>query len=233
MNNNNQIAIDGNNNIVLQDINGSHIYVNSDDGVRKLLREQEGKIQEILNLLKATNEPQIQQFTQKVDQIAGVLDWIDRDMEKAFDELNNVDWGNQRGTYYDLRDQWVNQPIGFSNSSFRSRLKVFVKSNWKMSAPIGAQEVIPPPSQQNLKAIQKEAKEKIIRGTDIAIKFLEEKLNDGETKNSLSLIKAAWQDYRKEEMLGLMDFSQKQQRANTLRYNVMKLIDGLTEDDLV
>lgn len=231
---NNQISIDGDNNIVLQDVHGSHVYINSDDGVRKLLEEQEGKMQEILSLLKAKNEPRIEQFAQKVDQITNVLDLIDTDMGRAFDELDKIAWGNRRGTYYDLKDEWVDRPQGFSNSNFRSRLKVFVKSHWNMSAPAhnGAQVVIPPPSQQNLKAIQKEAKEKIIKGTDVAIKFLEEKLKEGNAKNSLSLLKAEWQEYRKEEMLGLMDFSQKQLRGNGLRYKVMTLIDDLTEEDL-
>lgn len=229
----NKIAVDGNNNIVLQDVHGSHVYINSDDGVRKLIREQEGKIQEILNLLNAKNEPQIQQFTQKVSQIAGVLDLIDTDIEYAFDELDKMDWGNRRGTYYDLKTEWIDPPNGFSKSSFRSRLKVFVKSYWNMSASARVVEpVVPPLSQQNLKAIQKEAKEKIIKGTDMSIKFLEEKLKDGEAKTNLQLLKAEWQEYRKEEMLGLMDFNQKQQRGNTLRYKVMTLIDGLNENDL-
>lgn len=232
---NNQIAVDGNNNIVLQDVHGSHVYINSDDGVRKLLQEQEGKMQEILSLLKAMKEPPIAQFVQKVDQITNVLDLIDTDMGKAFDELDKVAWGNRRGTYYDLKDEWVDRPQGFSNSNFRSRLKVFVKSYWNTSttAHVTDQVVAPPISQQNLKAIQKEAKEKIIKGTDMSIKFLEEKLKDGEAKTNLQLLKAEWQEYRKEEMLGLMDFNQKQQRGNTLRYKVMTLIDGLTKEDLI
>lgn len=234
MSNNNQISIDGDNNIVLQDINGSHIYINSDDGVRKLIREQEGKIQEILQILQAQNTPQLQPFIQKISQISNILDLIDSDMESAFDELDRMDWGNRKGTYYDLKSEWIDPPMGFSKSSFRSRLKVLVKSylNTSSSFPVVYPIIVPPPSQQNLKAIQKEAKEKIIKGTDVAIKFLEEKLKEGNAKNSLSLLKAEWQEYRKEEMLGLMDFSQKQLRGNGLRYKVMTLIDDLTEEDL-
>ena len=37
--NSNHISLDGNHNIVIQDIQGSHIYVNSDEGVRQLLAE--------------------------------------------------------------------------------------------------------------------------------------------------------------------------------------------------
>lgn len=236
MSNNNQISIDGNNNIVLQDINGSHIYINSDDGVRKLLQEHEGRMQEILSLLKAKNEPRIEQFAQRVDQIAGVLDLIDRDMLAAFNQLDKVAWGNERGTYFDLKREWIDPPVGFSKTGFRDRLKVFVKMHWNTTTTNynGDQIVVSfPVSQQNLKAIQKEAKEKIIKGTDVAIKFLEEKLKDGDPKNSLSLLKAEWQEYRKEEMLGLMDFSQKQVRGNGLRYKVMTLIDDLTEEDLI
>lgn len=232
---NNQIAVDGNNNIVLQDVHGSHIYINSDDGVRKLLQEHEGKMQEILSLLKAKNEPQIAQFAQKVDQIASILDLIDMDMLAAFNQLDKVAWGNERGTYFDLKREWIDPPNGFSKSSFRSRLKIFVKSYWNTptSAHVVEPVAVPPIPQQNLKAIQKEAKEKIIKGTDVAIRFLEEKLKDGEAKTNLQLLKAEWQEYRKEEMLGLMDFNQKQQRGNTLRYKVMTLIDGLTEEDLI
>lgn len=144
-------------------------------------------------------------------------------MLAAFELLEQLDWGNRRGTYSDFKIEWVDPPQGFSKSNFRNRLKAFV-TTFAQSKGVSPQ--------QNLSAIQKEAKEKIIKGTNLAINFLEEELKSGNAKNFLALIKAEWQQYRKEEMLGSMDFNQKQQRGNTLRYKLITFIDDLKEDDL-
>ena len=128
---NNHISIDGDNNLVIQDVHGSHIYVNSDEGLKKLLKEQSDKLNEVLQLLQSQNEPQLQQFSQQVQQITQVLDLIDSDMDAAFNALDKVNWGSRKGTYNDLKGEWIEPPIGFSKSQFRSRLKIFVKSYWK------------------------------------------------------------------------------------------------------
>ena len=128
---NNHISIDGNNNLVIQDVHGSHIYINSDEGLKKLLKEQSDKLNEIQALLSAHQQQKVQEFGQKVQQIAQVLELIDTDMDAALDELDKVTWGNRKGTYNDLKGEWIDPPMGFSKSHFRSRLKVFVKSYWK------------------------------------------------------------------------------------------------------
>jgi hypothetical protein len=68
----NHISLDGNNNIVIQDAQGSHIYVNSDEGARQLLAEQGDQIKQILEHLQAQAEPVLQQFAQKIYQIGRI-----------------------------------------------------------------------------------------------------------------------------------------------------------------
>lgn len=68
----NHISLDGNNNIVIQEAQGSHIYVNSEEGVRQLLAEQGDEIKQILEHLQAQPEPVLQQFAQKIYQIGQI-----------------------------------------------------------------------------------------------------------------------------------------------------------------
>lgn len=70
--NNNDIFIDGNNNIVIQDINGSHIYLNSDEDVKRLLDEHKDKIDHIIDLLRSHPSTNSQQFANKIFQIRSI-----------------------------------------------------------------------------------------------------------------------------------------------------------------
>jgi len=53
---------------------------------------------------------------------------IDTDMDAAFRELDKLDWGNRRGTYNDLKGEWIDPPMGFNKTHFRSRLKTFLNT---------------------------------------------------------------------------------------------------------
>ena len=164
--------------------------------------------------------------------IEEIKELIDVDLDAALAALDGLNWGNKRGTYLDLKASYVDQPVGFNNTQFRSKLKTLLSfAQLPTSSQVNTSSVSEPPI--ILSTIQKEAKDKIIKGTDVAIKFLEGKLQDGSTKDALSLLKANWESYRKSEMLGLMDFNQNQQAANNLRFNVMTFIDRLSEEDLL
>jgi hypothetical protein len=68
----NNITVNGDNNIVIQDVTGSHIYINSDEGVRKLMADFGKEIGEIRVLLKQRQEPVLQQFAEKIYNIANI-----------------------------------------------------------------------------------------------------------------------------------------------------------------
>ncbi len=76
MPNKNHINIDGNNNLVIQDIHSSHIYINSDEDVRRLLAEQGDKLDQILQFMKAQPSGVSQQWTDKIYNIqqAGMVE---------------------------------------------------------------------------------------------------------------------------------------------------------------
>lgn len=59
------------------------------------------------------------------------INLIDEDIEEAFDILDDVDWGNKKGTYNDLCTEYEDRPGNFQLSTFRSKLKRFVKRHWK------------------------------------------------------------------------------------------------------
>ena len=71
------ISIDGNHNLVIQDVQGSHIYLNSDEGVQRLLTEQGDKIEKILQSLQAEHSAWSQQWADKIYNIqqAGTLNF--------------------------------------------------------------------------------------------------------------------------------------------------------------
>ena len=62
----NHISIDGNHNLVIQDVQGSHIYVNSDEDVQRLLTEQGDKMDQIMQLLQAERSVLSQQWADKI-----------------------------------------------------------------------------------------------------------------------------------------------------------------------
>jgi GTPase SAR1 family protein len=62
----NKIEVNGDNNIVIQDVNGSHIYINSDEGVKQLYEDFKQEINEIKRLLENQQEPVLQQFAEKI-----------------------------------------------------------------------------------------------------------------------------------------------------------------------
>jgi len=57
-----------------------------------------------------------------------ILELLDTDLVAAFAKLDTLDWGNQRGLYLDLKNQYQDMPVGSSMNSLRNRLKVFVGS---------------------------------------------------------------------------------------------------------
>ena len=65
MNKINNIFSEGEN-IILQDISGSTIYVNSDTGVQKLLEEQGTRINDILEILQKNPNPVNNQIAEKI-----------------------------------------------------------------------------------------------------------------------------------------------------------------------
>ena len=64
----NKITTDGNNNIVLQDITGNDITININDtkAIEKLIADHSDKINVILDLLKQSKEPALQQFAEQI-----------------------------------------------------------------------------------------------------------------------------------------------------------------------
>lgn len=57
-----------------------------------------------------------------------ILSLIDSDMLAAFELMDKLDWGNQRGTYNDKKVEWIDPGIGFNKSIFRSQLKTLLKT---------------------------------------------------------------------------------------------------------
>ena len=76
MNKINSIITNGDNNIIIQDINGSHIYTNSDEGVKKMLAGHSEQIKEILEILKNKQEPVLRQFAEKIYNIGYVKNMV-------------------------------------------------------------------------------------------------------------------------------------------------------------
>lgn len=68
----NKIEVNGNNNIIIHDIVGSHIYINSDEGAKQLYIDFKQEIGEIRALLKQRKEPILQQFAEKIYNIAKI-----------------------------------------------------------------------------------------------------------------------------------------------------------------
>lgn len=60
-------------------------------------------------------------------QIKVICDYIDSNMEAAFEAMDKLDWGNQKGTYNDKKEEWVSPGIGFNRVRFRSQLKLLLK----------------------------------------------------------------------------------------------------------
>jgi len=67
----NKITTDGNNNIVLQDITGNDITINVNDtkSIEKLIAGNSDKINEILDLLKQSQEPTLKRFAEIISKI--------------------------------------------------------------------------------------------------------------------------------------------------------------------
>lgn len=57
-----------------------------------------------------------------------ILALVESDIDTALEKLDDV-FGNKNGTYNDLSKQYVNRPIGFDLTTYRSILKRFVKTN--------------------------------------------------------------------------------------------------------
>lgn len=61
------------------------------------------------------------------NQLEQILSLIDSDMLAAFDLMDKLDWGNQKGTYNDKKAEWIDPVVGFNKTQFRERLKILLK----------------------------------------------------------------------------------------------------------
>lgn len=61
------------------------------------------------------------------NQLEQILSLIDSDMLAAFDLMDKLDWGNQKGTYNDKKEEWIDPVVGFNKTQFRERLKILLK----------------------------------------------------------------------------------------------------------
>lgn len=68
----NRISVDGNNNVVIQDVTGSHIYVNNNEDALRLCQEFRNDLVEIRRSLKGLNNPDASQFAEKIYEIANI-----------------------------------------------------------------------------------------------------------------------------------------------------------------
>jgi hypothetical protein len=55
-----------------------------------------------------------------------IIEMIDLDLQGVFSKLDNLNWGNRKGMYIDLKKEFIDKPVGFSLSSLRSRLKILI-----------------------------------------------------------------------------------------------------------
>ncbi len=163
-----------------------------------------------------------------------ILQLIDTDMDAAFDALDQLNWGNKRGMYLGLKDQWIDPPNNFSKSDFRSRLRTLVKTIVSNIETQSRSLIEPDPqSDPNLGIVKKTAKEKLIRDFADAIKYLETKVQpDSTSKNTLLLMQGELSNLKRQEMLGLMSFDQITLSKNQLRARLLSLIDGIEADEL-
>lgn len=81
-------------------------------------RETERRLGDLSN----TPEP-TQQFNKQE-----VLGLIDRDLDQAFDKLDNY-LDNTSSIYNDLCDEYISRPANFNLAVWRSRLKLFIRRN--------------------------------------------------------------------------------------------------------
>jgi hypothetical protein len=163
-----------------------------------------------------------------------ILNLIDTDMDAAFDALDQLDWGNKRGTYFDLKNEWSDRPNNFSKGDFRSKLKTLVKTSFS-HIQTQSRTLIEPDLQidQNLGAVKKTAKEKLIRDLAAAVQYLETHLKeDSSSKNTLLLMQGELSNLKRQEMLGLMSFDQITLSKNQLRARLLSLIDGIEADEI-
>jgi hypothetical protein len=173
--------------------------------------------------------PQPTQVTNPNISMDNILQLIDTDMDAAFDALDQLDWGNKRGMYLGLKDQWIDPPNNFSKSDFRSRLKTLVKATpGHLQSQARSLTGSDSPSNTNLNAFKKTAKEKLIKDLPSAVQYLESQLNDdSSSKNTLLLMQGELSNLKRQEMLGLMSFDQITLSKNQLRARLLSLIDGI------
>jgi hypothetical protein len=68
----NKLEVSGNNEIVIQDVSGTHVYANSDGGAKQLISDFRQEIGEIRTFLKQSREPILQQFAEKIYNISKI-----------------------------------------------------------------------------------------------------------------------------------------------------------------
>ena len=71
------------------------------------------------------------ELTSKQKNIEHYFKLIDDEIASAFLVLDDLDWGYSRGTYNDLKNEFIMRPIGYDASNLRSRIKILLKSIFK------------------------------------------------------------------------------------------------------
>lgn len=68
----NKISSQGNNNIIIQDVNGCHVYINSDEGVKQFIVDYKEQLAEIRKHLVLSNDIILREFGDKIYNIAHI-----------------------------------------------------------------------------------------------------------------------------------------------------------------
>ena len=84
-----------------------------------------------LNLHTSGNSPTSPPAPTKPDHVIILAKLDDGDWMDAFELLDQVDWGSFRGSYIQLKNEYVDMPVGVNRAGLRDRLKVFIKMRMK------------------------------------------------------------------------------------------------------
>lgn len=98
--NSNVIQVTGSDNIIISGVSGSNLNLNTFSSPPTLPKTDRGTILDHLN---------------------------NDDLQGAFDLLDLVDFGNFRGNYIQLKNEFIDMPVGGNRTNLRDRLSVFVK----------------------------------------------------------------------------------------------------------
>lgn len=93
-------------------------------------KDKKGKIQQEQKPKNISRKKVVVQQTQQANILDELLKMIDDDMTGAFERMDKLNWGKFRGDYNDIKKEWIDPPIGFNKSDFRSRLKVLINNHF-------------------------------------------------------------------------------------------------------